>query len=90
VPVKVRLTDAEEWPRHHRWANRATLENWPHYRGKEITLGPPIDTSDHWTCDTDKVWPVLEIEDVRLSVEPIGGSERYKTYVCRHQIQAGD
>jgi hypothetical protein len=50
-----------------------------------FTLGSPAAPSRIWTCGTDIVWPVLEING--RAIEAVNGT---RPYVCRHEIEAGD
>jgi hypothetical protein len=51
-----------------------------------FTLGPPHEPHAGWFCGTDVVWPVLEINGVKIQRDEFGRLP----YVCRHQIEAGD
>ena len=47
---------------------------------RKLLLGKPCEPSHVWTCGTDVVWPVLELDGVPVA----------RVFVCRHQIVAGD
>src|SRR5438128_2158718 len=49
-----------------------------------LILGKPVTPDRKWTCGTDVVWPVLEVENAP------GFQMLDVAYVCRHQIIAGD
>jgi hypothetical protein len=82
---------AVPWPGRH---NNSLLPPHPATRGMRAPsprnpvrfgLGSPHPPQNCWTCRTDIVWPVLEINGCH--VKPVNGAY---PYVCRHQIQAGD
>ena len=50
-----------------------------------FVIGAPVEPTKNWTCGTDVVWPVYEMNG--KSVEPYEGR---LPHVCRHQIVAGD
>jgi hypothetical protein len=51
-----------------------------------FTIGAPCPLNGKWTCGTDVVWPVYEVNGVAIKPDENGSLPG----VCRHQIEARD
>lgn len=88
---KLRVLAMIPWPGRHADYLESHPESKRHpkpTRPGEVlfTIGTPIEPSSKWTCGTDVVWPVYELNGKAVIPDELGRLP----YVCRHQIVAGD
>lgn len=68
-------------------ASKIPAEARPRGAKRFLGIGTPVEPAKSWTCGTDLVWPVYEINGQLLEPDDTWG---IWPYVCRHQIVAGD
>lgn len=88
---RLRVPAMVPWPGRHADSLDSHPESKRHPKATRLgdvlfTIGTPQEPSSGWTCGTDVVWLVYEINGQAVIPDELGRLP----CVCRHQIVAGD